>query len=133
MKRCHFRFCRRFTQADVWTLMGAINQNRLNLWKLQSPEFFKRAILDADGTMASTTGQCKQGMDISYDGQWGYHPLVVSLANTKEPLFLVNRPGNRPSHEGAAECFDKSILLCRDGGRTDPRRHGHLYRGRLQP
>jgi len=109
-------FCRRFTQADVWSLMDAINRTRLNLWKLQPPEFLKRAILDADGTMAPTTGQCKQGMDISYDGQWGYHPLVVSLANTKEPLFLVNRPGNRPSHEGAAECFDKSIALCREAG-----------------
>ena len=109
-------FCRRFTQADVWSLMDAINRTRLNLWKLQPPEFLKRAILDADGTMAPTTGQCKQGMDISYDGQWGYQPLVVSLANTKEPLFLVNRPGNRPSHEGAAECFDKSIALCREAG-----------------
>jgi hypothetical protein len=33
----------------------------------------------------------------------GYHPLVVSLANTGEVLSIVNRPGNRPSHEGAAE------------------------------
>jgi len=41
---------------------------------------------------------------------------MVSLANTGEPLYVVNRSGNRPSHEGAAEYFDKSIALCRRGG-----------------
>jgi hypothetical protein len=42
--------------------------------------------------------------------------LVVSLANTGEPLFVVNRPGNRPSHERAAWYFDRSIELCRRAG-----------------
>src|ERR1035437_910677 len=107
-------FCRRFAEADVWMLMDTINEIRKHIWTLQKPEFLKQAILDADGTLAPTTGECKQGMDISYDGQWGYHPLVVSLANTKEPLFLVNRPGNRPSHEGAHVCLDKAIVLCRE-------------------
>src|SRR5579864_1115198 len=109
-------FCRRFDQTAVWTLMDTINQTRKTLWKRQPPEFFGRAILDSDGTVAATTGECKEGMDMSYDGQWGYHPLVVSLANTKEPLFLVNRPGNRPSHEGAHVCLDKAIVLCREAG-----------------
>src|SRR5512135_1670767 len=30
--------------------------------------------------------------------------------------LLVNRPGNRPSHEGAAEQLDLAILLCRQAG-----------------
>jgi hypothetical protein len=41
---------------------------------------------------------------------------VISLANTKEVLRLVNRPGNRPSHEGAAALLDECIALCREAG-----------------
>ena len=41
---------------------------------------------------------------------------MVSPANTGEPLYVVNRSGNRPSHEGAAEYFDEAIALCRRAG-----------------
>lgn len=67
-------FCRRFgTDASIVQLMEAFNAARLNVWRQQPPEFFERAVIDADGTLASTFGQCKQGMDISYKGDWGYH------------------------------------------------------------
>ena len=46
---------------------------------------------------------------ISYDGQWGYAPLIVTLAQTGAVLYAVNRSGNHPSHEGAPEWLDRSI------------------------
>ena len=110
-------FCRRFTdEGQILALMEAINEARLGVWKRQGPEFFGRAVIDADGSIAETSGQCKEGMDISYDGRWGYHPLLISLANTKEPLYLVNRSANRPSHERADEYLDKALGLCRRAG-----------------
>lgn len=109
-------FCRRFTPSDIATLEEVFNEIRLKVWRQQGDAFFDEAIIEADGTMVETTGECKQGMDVNHKGQWGYHPLMVSLANTNEPLYLVNRSGNRPSHEGAAGYFDKAIALCRRAG-----------------
>ena len=91
-------FCRRFSEASIRRLMEAIDEARLNVWARQPKPFFERATIDLDGTLVVTTGECKDGMDISYKGTWGYHPLVVSLAETGEVLRLVNRSGNRPSH-----------------------------------
>ena len=109
-------FLRRFEADDLDALMTVINSKRLAVWRQQPPAFFAQAIIDADGTMVETTGACKQGMDISHDGRWGYHPLLVSLANTQELLFLANRSGNRPSHEGAAAYLDRAVALCRQAG-----------------
>src|SRR3989441_1263452 len=95
---------------------GGVDRVRVRVWRQQPAEFFAEAIVEADGTLAPTTGECKEGMEISYHGVWGYHPLVVTLANTGEPLYLVNRSGNRPSHEGATEWFDQAITLCREAG-----------------
>lgn len=109
-------FCRRFNEASIRTLQEAVHAVRLRVWSEQPGEFFEQATLDVDGTLVSTTGQCKQGMDIAYDGTWGYHALVLTLANTGEVLGLVNRPGNRPSHEGAAAEIDRALEVCFGGG-----------------
>lgn len=109
-------FCRRFVERDVLDLMDALNRTRSRVWSQQPSAFFEEAILDADGTIVATDAECKQGVDIAYNGQWGYHTLLISLANTAEPLFLVNRSGNRPSHERADVYLDKAAALCRQAG-----------------
>ena len=109
-------FCRRFTPDDVETLQDVFDQTRVQVWKQQPSDFFDEAVIDADGSLVATGAGCKQGVDIAYDGTWGYHPLIVSLANTGEVLSIVNRAGNRPSHEGAAEQIDLAILLGRGAG-----------------
>jgi hypothetical protein len=50
-------------------------------------------------------------MALSYKGIWGYAPLIISLANSREVLYLVNRPGNVVSHEGCVPWTDRAIDL----------------------
>lgn len=109
-------YCRRFTEDRIEVLQDIFNRTRQKVWAEQPREFFRQAKIDMDGTLVETTGECKQGIGLSYNGKWGYHPLVVSLANTGEVLRLLNRPGNRPSHEGAAAEVDKAMTVCFQGG-----------------
>jgi hypothetical protein len=103
-------FLRRFDDETwIFALQETFNDTRAKIWALQDDSFRKEAIIDIDGTVAETTGECKEGMDIAYNGIWGYAPLIVSLANTKEVLYLVNRPGSQPSSDRAAEWLDLAI------------------------
>lgn len=102
-------FLRRFDAASVAALQEAIGRARSRVWRAQPKAERKLAILDVDGTIVETTGEHKERIDISYDGRWGYIPLLVSLANSQEILYVVNRPANRPSHDGAAPWIDRGI------------------------
>jgi hypothetical protein len=106
-------FTRRFAEGDILDLMEAINTPRARVWKEQGAGFLEEAFIDIDGTIAPTLGECKGGMALSYKGVWGYAPLTVSLANTNEVLYLVNRPGNAVSHEGCVPWIDRAIELVR--------------------
>jgi hypothetical protein len=84
---------------------------RQRVWKEQPRGFLWQAFIDIDGTIAPTLGECKGGMALSYKGIWGYGPLIISLANSREVLYLVNRPGNVVSHEGCVPWIDRAINL----------------------
>lgn len=106
-------FTRRFKPEDILILQECINWTRQRVWRQQPAGFLEEAFLDVDGSIAGTYGECKGGMGLSYKGVWGYHPLVVSLANTKEVLYLVNRPGHVVSHQDSVGWIDRAIALVR--------------------
>jgi hypothetical protein len=104
-------FTRRFGAEDIRTLQECFNRTRVRVWQQQPEGFLEEAFIDVDGTIAGTSGECKGGLGLSYKGVWGYHPLVVSLANTKEVLYLVNRPGHVSSHHDSVAWIDRAIAL----------------------
>lgn len=90
-------------------MQECLNRARLKVWQVQPEGFLAEAFIDVDGTIAETYGECKQGIGLSYKGIWGYAPLIISLANTKEVLSLVNRPGNAASQSGSVEWIDRAV------------------------
>ena len=117
-------FLRRFDEAAILKLQQALNQVRVKVWQRQGAAFRKQAVIDVDGTFTETDAQCKEG--IAYSGHkraWGYAPLLVSLAKTGEPLFVVNRPGSAVSHLGAAPWMDRALEL------VEPIFDGVYFRG----
>ena len=109
-------FLRRLKESDIFDLMKAEHEIQRQVWKRLPADERELALIDVDGTIAPTTGECKEGMDLSYKGEWGYAPLIVSLANTREVLLAVNRPGNAVSHSKAQPYMDAAIELVRSGG-----------------
>jgi hypothetical protein len=106
-------FTRRFDQDSLLMLIEAINATRQQVWEKQPEDFLSQAFIDIDGTIAGTLGECKGGMALSYKGIWGYAPLIITLADTREVLYLVNRPGNVVSHQGCVPWIDRAIELVR--------------------
>jgi hypothetical protein len=104
-------FLRRFKLVDIETLLDCINRARRRVWTAAGMVQLDEAFIDVDGTIAPTGAECSGGIGLSYKGEWGYAPLVISLGHTKEVLFVVNRPGNSVSHDGAAAWIDKAIDL----------------------
>lgn len=109
-------FLRRFDWKAIGALDQAIDEIQQRAWKRRYG-VRKRAlgVVDLDSHLHHVYGNQKQGADFTYKGGFGYHPLVISLAETQECLRLVNRPGNVGSAEGAAKYLSEVVpmLLCR--------------------
>jgi hypothetical protein len=56
--------------------------------------------------LAETTGQTKEGMDIAHTGVWGYHPLVISLAQHGQAAV-----SGQPPRQSALVAAAKAAVL----------------------
>lgn len=102
-------FLRRFHEPHLKAFQNVIDDAREQVWRKLPRRRRKVATIDMDSTVKPVYGECKQGADFSYNGQWSYHPLLLTLAETHEPLRTINRSGNAASADGAAEAL-KEIL-----------------------
>ena len=95
-------FLRRFDADALGALNRVIDQAQEKVWKRRyGKRKAERAIVDLDSCVRPVYGDQKEGTDFTYQGSFGYHPLVISLAGTLECLRLINRSGNEASAEGS--------------------------------
>ncbi len=106
-------FLRRFGYDDILTLLDIMNDINVKVWKLSGAKS-RIGLLDIDSTIQETSGECKERMDISYNGKWGFHPLVITEAESGLHVCLVNRSGNCASQMDAAKWIDYAVENIRD-------------------
>jgi len=104
-------FLRRFTCRLLAAFQEVIDTNRQKVWRRLARKRRQTATVDMDSTVKEVFGQCKQGADFSYNGKWSYHPLLLTLAETHEPLRTINRPGNTASADGSGAALREVLPL----------------------
>jgi hypothetical protein len=105
-------FLRRFDRKSIAALDEAIDEAQERVWKRRyGNRKCALGIVDLDSHVRHVYGNQKEGADFTYKGGFGYHPLVISLAETQECLRLVNRSGNMASAEGAAQELENLVPM----------------------
>lgn len=103
-------FLRRFGYDDNLELHDAMNEANGRIWKeIGRGKTLPRAILDIDSSVKETRGETKEKMDISYNGKWGFHPLVITEADTDVHVAVYNRPGNEASQSNASYWIEYAV------------------------
>jgi len=96
-------FLRRFDEPAIRALDRAIDEIQELAWRRRDGvKKREQGVVDLDSHLHHVYGHQKEGSDFTREGGFGFHPLVISLAETQECLRLVNRPGNVACSEGAA-------------------------------
>jgi hypothetical protein len=109
-------FLRRFKSVqDVEHLSGVIDEVEQAVWSKLPGKVRRRrkkhefALVDLDGHIKPLYGAQKEGADFSYNRQWSYQPLVISLSGSGECLKVVNQPGSARASDAAANAL-KEVL-----------------------
>jgi len=96
-------FLRRFDEGKIAALTDIMNEMNQRMWRIGLSKTEREScIIDVDGKLQFTYGECKENMDITYKSGWGFSTLLITEARTGLHLQVVNRPGCAVSHEDAA-------------------------------
>ena len=78
-------FLRRFHEPHLAAFQGVIDRAREKVWRKLPRSRRKVATIDMDSTVKPVYGECKQGADFSYNGQWSYHPNGTAVPRCSSP------------------------------------------------
>jgi len=105
-------FLRRFNEGSLRALDRVIDDAHEQVWRRAYGRKKKAcAYVDLDSHVHAIYGEQKEGADYTYKGSYGYHPFVISLAQTQEVLRLHNRYGNVASADGVAAELERVMPL----------------------
>lgn len=102
-------FLRRFGRGDLNDLKAGIWGMRKEAWQKLKKSKRRWASLDLDSKICAVYGQQKEGADFGYEGSYGYHPEMLSLAETNEWIDVINRPCNEGSGEQAVYLLKRNL------------------------
>ena len=106
-------FLRAFTFGHVRqldrVLAGAIER----AWAAGAGPSDERLVVDVDSFIGEVHGYAKQGAEVGYTGERGYHPLLASRADTGEVLHVRLRKGRAASSRGVVRFADELIARVR--------------------
>jgi hypothetical protein len=107
-------FLRRFDEPAIRALDRAIDEIQELAWRRRDGVKKRElGVVDLDSHLHHVYGHQKEGADFTREGGFGFHPLVISLAETQECLRLVNRAGNVACSEGAASEISRLVPMLR--------------------
>ena len=90
-------FCRRFVESDVMTLMDTINQVRLaGLGPAGPLTFLRKQFWTPMAPSCRAALSVKRGMDFTYDGQYGFHPLLIFAGQYRRTAVPVQSERQPP-------------------------------------
>ena len=108
-------FLRRFDEDSIMELLKINNEINQRVWKFGNIKTKKEiGIIDIDGKLEKTFGECKEGIDMTYKGFWGFSNLLLTEATTGVHLYSICRPGNFLSQTDATKWINKGIKLVSD-------------------
>ncbi len=107
-------FLRRFDEPAIQALDRAIDEIQELAWsRRDGVKKRELGVVDLDSHLHHVYGHQKEGADFTREGGFGFHPLVISLAETQECLRLVNRAGNVACSDGAARELKALVPMLR--------------------